>query len=256
MGEAAVRTRVVNDGVLVIEINRPHARNAVTLEVSELIAEAVERLDGDQDLAVGVLTGAGGTFCAGMDLKAFAAGERAEIPERGFGGLVEAPPRKPLLAAIEGFALAGGFELALACDLIVAGRDAVVGLPEVTRSLVAIGGGLIRLPRRVPYHVAMEICLTGAPVSAERAYVLGIINRLVESGNALSGALDLAEQIRRNGPLAVQATKAIASQAKDWTESEAWRRQHEIGAPVFDSYDAHEGAVAFAQKRPPVWRGR
>jgi enoyl-CoA hydratase len=173
--------RVESDGdVLVITIDRPEARNAVNLTVAEGIAAALDRLDSDAELRVGILTGAGGTFCAGMDLKAFVAGERPYVAERGFAGIVQGPPRKPIIAAVEGWALAGGFEIALACDLIVAARDARFGIPEVKRGLVAAGGALIRLPRRIPYHVAMELALTGDPVGAERAYELGIASRLTE----------------------------------------------------------------------------
>ena len=165
----AVRAAVDGD-VLVVTIDRPEARNAVNLEVAEGIAAAIDQLDGDDALRAGILTGAGGTFCAGMDLKAFVAGERPYVGERGFAGLVQQPPRKPLIAAVEGWALAGGFEIALACDVIVAARDARFGIPEVKRGLVAAAGGLLRLPRRIPYHLAMELALTGEPIGAERAY--------------------------------------------------------------------------------------
>ncbi len=199
-----------------------------------------------------MLTGDGGTFCAGMDLKAFVAGERSHVEGRGFAGIVQGPPRKPLIAAVEGWALAGGFEVALACDLIVAARDARFGIPEVKRGLVAAGGALIRLPRRIPYHLAMELALTGDPISAERAADLGIVSRLTEPGEALAAALQLARTIAANGPLAVDATKRLLVA----DEGDAWERQAEIVAPVFASEDAREGSVAFAEKRPPVWRGR
>jgi enoyl-CoA hydratase len=245
--------RVEADGdVLVVTIDRPEARNAVNLAVAEGIAAALDRLDGDDALRVGVLTGAGGTFCAGMDLKAFVAGERSHVEGRGFAGIVQGPPRKPLIAAVEGWALAGGFEVALSCDVIVAARDARFGIPEVKRGLVAAGGALIRLPRRIPYHVAMELALTGDPIGAERAYELGIIARLAAPGVALADARSLAAVIAANGPLAVDATKRVL--AAD--ESGAWERQAEIVGPVFASEDAREGALAFAEKRPPVWRGR
>jgi enoyl-CoA hydratase len=248
---AAVRVEADGD-VLVVTIDRPEARNAVNLPVAEGIAAALERLDGEDGLRVGVLTGAGGTFCAGMDLKAFAAGERPHVEGRGFAGIVQAPPRKPLIAAVEGWALAGGFEIALACDLIVAARDARFGIPEVKRSLVAAGGALIRLPRRIPYHAVMELALTGDPIGAERAYELGLIARLVGPGEALAVARELAAAIAANGPLAVDATKRILVA----DETEAWERQAAIAEPVLASEDAREGARAFAEKRPPVWRGR
>jgi len=249
--------RAEPDGdVLVVTIDRPEARNAVNLAVAEGIAAAVDRLDGDDGLRAGILTGAGGTFCAGMDLKAFVAGERPFVGDRGFAGLVQRPPRKPLIAAVEGWALAGGFEVALACDLIVAARDSRFGIPEVKRGLVAAAGALLRLPRRIPYHLAMELALTGEPIGAERAAQVGIVSRLTEPGEAVAGARELAAQIARNGPLAVDASKRIVAAAADWAEAEAWERQAEITAPVFTSEDAREGATAFAEKREPVWRGR
>jgi enoyl-CoA hydratase/carnithine racemase len=245
--------RVEADGeVLLVTIDRPQARNAVNLAVAEGIAAALERLDGDDALRVGVLTGAGGNFCAGMDLKAFVAGERPHVEGRGFAGIVQGPPRKPLIAAVEGWAVAGGFEIALACDLIVASRDARFGIPEVKRSLVAAGGALIRLPRRIPYHAAMDLALTGDPISAERAYELGLVARLAAPGEALAAARELAAAIVANGPLAIDATKRIL--AAD--EAGAWERQAAIADPVLASEDAREGAQAFAEKRPPVWRGR
>jgi len=241
-----------DDGVLVVTIDRPEARNAVNLAVAEGIAASLDRLDGEDELRVGILTGAGGTFCAGMDLKAFVTGERPYVGDRGFAGIVQRPPRKPLIAAIEGWALAGGFEIALACDLIVAARDARFGIPEVKRGLVAAGGALIRLPRRIPYHVAMELALTGDPIGADRAYELGIASRLTEPGGALAAARELAATIAQNGPLAIDATKRIlvADETADWERAGA------ISGPVFGSEDAQEGARAFAEKRPPIWRGR
>jgi enoyl-CoA hydratase len=242
--------------VLVVTIDRPEARNAVNLAVAAGIAEAMDRLDEDPSLRAGILTGAGGTFCAGMDLKAFVAGERPFVSDRGFAGIVQRPPRKPLVAAVEGWALAGGFEVALACDLIVAARDARFGIPEVKRSLVAAGGALLRLPQRMPYGPAMELALTGDAITAERAYELGLVNRLTDPGGAVDAALELASTIARNGPLAVDATKAILQQQFDWTEEEFWLRQGELAGPVFGSDDAREGAIAFSEKREPVWRGR
>jgi len=246
----------VDGAVLVITIARPAQRNAVNRAVAGGIAEAVDRLDGDDDLRAGVLTGAGGYFSAGMDLKAFATGERPHVPGRGFGGLVERPPRKPLVAAVEGFALAGGMELALACDLIVAARGARFGLPEVTRGLVPAAGGLLRLPARVPRGAALELVLTGAPMSSERAYELGLVTRLAEPGAALEEALALAAAIAANAPLATVAAKSILDQAQGWPADEAWPRQRAIADPVIGSEDAREGALAFAQKRPPRWHAR
>lgn len=251
----AVSTHADGD-VLVITIERPTARNAVNRAVAEGIAAALDRLDGEEALRVGILTGAGGYFCAGMDLKAFVAGEQPHAGDRGFAGIVRRSSRKPLIAAVEGFALAGGFEVALACDLIVAARDARFGIPEVKRSLVAAGGALIRLPRRVPYHVAMELALTGDPIDAPRAHAIGIVNRLAEPGEAIAAARELAAAIARNGPLALDASKRILTAAPDWSEAEAWERQGEISGPVFASEDAREGAIAFAEKRAPAWKGR
>src|SRR5215207_7120754 len=243
-------------GVLTITFNRPQARNAVNQALAEGVAAALDRLDGEDDLRIGIVTGAGGTFCAGMDLKAFVAGERPWVGDRGFAGITQRAARKPLIAAVEGYALAGGFEVALSCDLIVAARDARFGIPEVKRGLVAGAGGLIRLPKRIPYHLAMELALTGEPVDAPRAMDLGIVNRLAEPGEALAAAHELAAQIARNAPLALSASKAIVQRAGEWTEDEAWQRQDEIVRPVFGSEDALEGARAFAEKREPRWRTR
>ena len=244
------------NGVLVITINRPEAKNALDRAVAEGVAAAVDELDGSDDLRVGVLTGAGGTFSAGMDLKAFLRGETPAIEGRGLCGITQTPPRKPLIGAVEGWALAGGFELLLACDLIVAAENARFGVPEVTRSLVAAGGAALQLPRRVPFNVALEMLLTGEPLTAVRAAEIGLVNRLTAEGRALEGALELAATIAANGPLAVAATKAVARGSADWTFAEGWPEQAGIIAPVFASEDAREGATAFAEKRPPVWKGR
>jgi enoyl-CoA hydratase len=243
-------------GVLLITLNRPEARNAINRAVAEGMAAALDRLDGDDELRVGILTGAGPAFCAGMDLKAFVAGERPYAAGRGFAGITQRASRKPLIAAIEGFAVAGGFEVALSCDLIVAARDAKVGIPEVKRGLVAAAGALIRLPKRMPYHLAMELALTGDFISAERAQALGVVNRLAEPGGAVDAARELAAAIVRNGPLAIDGSKQIIAAAQDWTEAEAWERQGEIVGPIMSSEDAREGSIAFAEKRDPVWRGR
>ncbi|MFT4229554.1 MAG: crotonase/enoyl-CoA hydratase family protein [Microbacterium sp.] len=244
------------DGVLVIALNRPAQRNAMTLAAAEAIAAALDELDASDDLSVGVLTGNGGTFCAGMDLKRFAAGERPVVPGRGFAGLVEAPPRKPLIAAVEGWALGGGFEVVLACDLVVAAATAKFGVPEVKRGLVARGGGMIRLPDRLPRAIALELLLTGDPIDAARAAHFGLVNQVVDEGGALDAALELARRISANAPLATAAAKAIAVASRDWPQSEAFARQQELSDPVFASQDAREGATAFAERRAPVWRGR
>ena len=242
--------------VLVITINRPDQRNAVNAAVATGIAAAMDELDGEAQLSAGVITGAGKGFCAGMDLKAFVTGERPWAGDRGFAGITQRASVKPLIAAIEGFAVAGGLEVALACDLIVAARGARLGIPEVKRSLVAAGGGLLRLPRMLPRNVAMELALTGDPIGAERAHELGLVNRLAEPGEALSVALELASAIAQNGPLALAASKRILNEALDWPDSEFFERQQAITEPVMASEDAREGATAFAEKRPPAWKGR
>jgi enoyl-CoA hydratase len=244
------------DGVQVITINRPDARNALDRAVAERVAAAVDELDASDELRVGVLTGAGGTFSSGMDLKAFLRGESPAIEGRGLCGITQTPPRKPLIGAVEGWALAGGFELLLACDLVVAAETARFGVPEVKRSLVAAGGAALQLPRRIPFAVALEMLLTGDPLDAARAAQLGLVNRVTAEGGALEGALALAATIAANGPLAVAASKEIARRSADWTSSEGWTEQARLVGPVFASEDAREGAAAFAEKRAPVWKGR
>jgi enoyl-CoA hydratase len=242
--------------VLVITINRPDQRNAINGAVANGIAAALDQLDGSGDLSLGVLTGTGKGFSAGMDLKAFVAGELSWAGDRGFAGITQRSTVKPLIAAVEGFAVAGGLEVALACDLIVASRGTRLGIPEVKRSLVAAGGGLLRLPRVLPRNVAMELALTGDPISAERGYELGLVNRLAEPGAALEAALELADAIAANGPLALAASKRILTESVDWPDSEFFARQGEIVGPVMASEDAREGATAFTEKRAPVWQGR
>jgi enoyl-CoA hydratase len=242
--------------VQVVTINRPQARNALDAAVARGVAAAVDELDATDKLRAGVLTGAGGFFSAGMDLKAFLRGETPAIEGRGLCGITRTPPRKPLIAAVEGGALAGGFELVLACDLVVAARGARFGVPEVKRSLVAAGGAALLLPQRVPRAVAVELLLTGEPMDAERAAAVGLVNRVVDEGTALDAAVELAGVIAANGPLAVAATKEIVQSVPAWGPEEMWARQDQVIAPVFASDDAREGSVAFAERRPPVWRGR
>jgi enoyl-CoA hydratase len=244
------------DGVLTVMLNRPEVRNAINAATARAVSAALDELDASQDLSVAVLTGSGGMFCAGMDLKAFLAGERPTVPGRGFAGLVERPPRKPIIAAVEGAAVAGGFEIALACDLIVAAENARFGLPEVQRGLVAAGGGLLRLSRHVPYHLAVEWALTGDYVSAAQARAAGLVSRITAPGDALAQAVELARRIARNGPLALAATKRVLAECQDWTSAEAFARQREITEPVRESADAREGARAFVEKRDPQWQGR
>ena len=244
------------DGVLVITINRPEAKNSVNAAVASGVAAALDELDADDDLRVGVLTGAGGTVCAGMDLKAFLQGESPIVEGRGLAGVTQQPPRKPLIAAVEGWALAGGFEVMLACDLVVASEAARFGVPEVKRGLVAGAGAALRLPERVPLPIALELLLTGDPIDARRAAELGLVNRVTAEGAALDGALELAGTIAANGPLAVAVTRQIARGSRDWATEEGWTRQDELMGPVFVSEDAQEGVQAFAEKRQPVWKGR
>jgi enoyl-CoA hydratase len=242
--------------VLLITLNRPEVRNAVNGALAEGVATALDELDADDGLSVGILTGAGGFFCAGMDLGAFVKGESPYYGDRGFAGIAQRASRKPLIAAIEGFAVAGGLEIALACDLIVAAEGAKLGIPESKRSLVAAGGALLRLPRRMPYHAVMELALTGDPLPAERFHELGLVNRVTPKGGAVDAALELAEAIGRNGPLALTAAKQILQEQFDWSSGEMWERQGAIAGPVMTSEDAKEGASAFKEKREPQWKGR
>jgi len=243
------------DGILVVTINRPEAKNAMTKAAAEGIAAAMDRLDSDDSLRVGILTGAGGTFCSGMDLKGFLRGESPSIEGRGFGGIVQKPPEKPLIAAVEGYALAGGLELMIACDLVVANAGAKFGIPEVKRGLVAAAGGVMMLPDQIPERIAMELALTGDFIDAPRAYELGLINRVTD-GDALAGAKELAARIVANGPLAVKVSKQVIKQSRGWPMDERYKRQTQLIAPVFVSEDAREGAAAFAEKRAPNWKGK
>ena len=240
------------DRVLLITLNRPESRNAINTELAEGVVRAIDELDRDDGLTVGVLTGAGSGFCAGMDLKAFAAGQ----PPKGMLSFVKNGSTKPLIAAIERFALAGGLEVALACDLVVAARGARLGIPEVAVGLFASGGALLRLPDRLPYGVAMEMALTGDPITAEQAYEYGLISRLAEPGHAVDEAITLAGRVAKNAPLAVRASQRLVRDSRGRSEAEFWELQRPHIGPVFRSEDAREGPRAFAEKRPPVWTGR
>ncbi len=251
-GQVAVER---DNAVMVITIDRPAVRNAIDYDTAQALSAAFDELDASPSLSVAVITGSNGMFSAGMDLKAFAAGGRLPRSERGFAGVVWKPPRTPLIAAVEGFAVGGGFEIVLACDLVVAARDAVFGLPEVQRGQCASGGGLLRLPRRIPYHRAMELILTGERLGAEAAEHLGLVTRLAPPGGALAEARRLAERIAANGPLAVAASKRVVVESQDWSSTEAFDRQEAIVDPVRSSADAREGALAFSEKRAPIWRG-
>jgi enoyl-CoA hydratase len=243
------------DGMVIVTINRPAQKNAVNRAVSYGVCEALDEMDHRNDLRIGILTGAGGTFCAGMDLKAFLRGEVTRVKGRGILGIAMTPPRKPLIAAVEGYALAGGFESVLACDLVVAARDAKFGLPEVKRGLAAAAGGLMRLPRLIPQRIAMEAALTGDMIGAERLYQYGLINVLVEPGQALEEAKKLARRIMVNAPLAVAASKQVIIEQQDWPIDEMFARQESITGHLLKTADAREGAGAFAEKRSPQWRG-
>jgi enoyl-CoA hydratase len=252
MSEVLTETR---DGVLIVTLNRPEAKNAATKLLSELVAAAMDTLDNDDSLRVGIITGAGGTFCSGMDLKGFLRGETPFVAGRGFAGLTEAPPKKPLIAAVNGYALAGGFEIMLACDLVVANRDAKFGIPEAKRGLAAAAGGLVRLPRQINPRLAMELALTGDFIGATRAYEIGLINRVTD-GDALDGALELAAAITANGPLAVARSKQVIVESREWSEADMWSKQGETLGNLFMTEDAREGASAFAEKRKPNWKGK
>ena len=246
----------VEGGIATITLNRPHVRNAVDKPTADALAAVLDEVDERADVTVAVITGNGPTFCAGMDLKAFSATRERPLHDvRGAFGIVRKPPAKPIIAAIEGNALGGGLEIALACDLIVATRSSRLGLPEVQRGLVAAAGGVVRLPRRIPRGVAMELILTGQPISAERALELGLVNRLAEDGQALAVARELAALIAANAPLAVRAAKRIADESADWALDDAFDLQARYTDEVRSSSDAAEGARAFVEKRVPQWTG-
>ena len=248
----------VDGHVATLTLNRPDQRNAVSPELALALEAAVQRFEQDDDVWVAVLTGAGPNFCAGADLKAIAAGRGAELSTQagGFAGFVRCPRTKPVIAAVRGFALAGGTELVLACDLVVAGRDAQFGLPEVTRGIVAAAGGLFRLPRVLPPARAMELVLTADRLGAEEAHRWGMVNALVEPDDVLSAARELAERICRNAPLAVRESLAIARDALRIDDAEGWERSRAAMERVRDSEDAREGVQAFVEKRPARWTGR
>ena len=239
-------------GVLLVTLNRPEALNAIDSSIARGLTAAIQELDDDPALTAGVLTGAGRGFCSGMDLKAFA----AEGPPQGFDSFIKLGSQKPLIAAIEGFALAGGLEVALVCDILVAARDAKLGIPETRVGLFAAGGALFRLTRHVPYGVAMELALTADSIDAPTAHAHGLVTRLAEPGTAIDVALELAARIARNGPLGVIASKQIIREASQLTDAEAWDWQQPLADQVFTSEDSKEGPRAFAEKRPPVWTGR
>lgn len=240
-------------GVRVITITRPHKRNAIDRPTALALAAAFDEFDADDSASVAILTGAGGYFSAGADLVSVAAGDVPVIEGRGFAGITRRTPVKPVIAAVEGYAYAGGFELALACDLIVASSTASFALPEVKRGLIAAGGGLLRLPDRMPYHIAMELALLGEPITAARLAELGLINRLTGPGKALDTALELAGKIQLNGPVAVKTAKRIISESRYAAAEARFAAQEEIVAPLRSGPEAREGALAFVERRDPAW---
>jgi enoyl-CoA hydratase len=241
----------VRGRVLLVTLNRPDQMNAINTDLAQGLVAAMEQLDSDDGLSIGVLTGSGRGFCSGMDLKAFAAGG----PPRGFDTFLENGSNKPLIAAIEGFALAGGLEVALTCDLLVAASGAKLGIPEAGVGLFAAGGALLRLPRRLPYGVAMEMALTADPMTAEQAHEYGLVTRVADKGEAVNVALQLAERIARNAPLALAASKQLIRESAGVTEADFWTMQGPLMRSVFTSNDAKEGPRAFAEKRAPSWTG-
>jgi enoyl-CoA hydratase len=244
------------DHVALLTLNRPEARNAVSPEVSQTMASLLDEVEADPALRAVVLTGRGDVFSAGADLKVIAQGKANDIArgKGGFAGVVTRDFPKPMIAAVNGPALAGGFEIVLACDLVVAADSARFGIPEVKRGLMAAAGGLIRLPKRVPLAIALELAMTGDPIDAARALQLGLVNRVVSADRVVDEAIALAERIGENSPIAVRNSRQLVREAAELTEDEGWARTLELMTPVFESGDAIEGATAFAEKRPPVWR--
>ena len=247
----------IRDRIAIITLNRPEARNAVSQQLAEDLEAAIDRLEADDALWIGILCGNGPAFCAGADLKAIASGEARLTTERGgFAGLVRRVRTKPLIAAVEGPAVAGGTEIVLSCDLVVASTTARFGLPEVKRSLVANAGGLFRLPRALPINLAMEMALTGDDLDAEVAHRHGLVNRLVQPGHALATAVELAEAVNANAPLAVRASRRVVLAARLLEDDEAFEVAADATREVFRTEDFREGPRAFVEKRSPIWTGR
>jgi enoyl-CoA hydratase len=255
-GPNAISTERRGDHLLIIRIDRPHRRNAFDGATAHALEAAIDGFEADDQLRCAILTGSDVVFSSGQDLIAAATGDRGATKRRGGFGIMAEPPTKPIIAAVEGHALAGGLELCLACDLIVASRTAMMGIPEAARSLVAVGGGCFRLPKRIPYHLAMELAITGKPWPATRFAELGLVNKLTEPGGAVAGAIELAADVLAAGPLAVRASKQIVRHAYDWDDADGWANQMEYARPVMASEDLQEGLRAFAEKRAPVWKSR
>ncbi|MDE2930694.1 MAG: crotonase/enoyl-CoA hydratase family protein [Chloroflexota bacterium] len=255
-GKEAISTEVISNHLLLVKINRPHRKNAFDFATAQALEDAVDAYEEDDSLFCAILAGSDDVFSSGQDLIAARYGDFGVTTRRGGFGIMNIPPAKPIIAAVEGFCLAGGLELCLACDLVVAAKDSKMGIPEAQRSLVAIGGGCFKLPKRIPYHLAMELVLTGKTWSAEKMAELGFVNRLTEPGEALSGAMELAHEVIACGPVAVKAAKQIVRHAYDWSDDEAWIKQRQYSDLVRGSEDWQEGLQAFAEKRKPVWKGR
>ncbi len=247
----------VDGGVMEITLNRPEARNAINENLAVLLGAALDELNSNDQITVAIISGAGGNFCAGADLKELAkTGGFSKKLQEGMSKITTDPPEKPIIAAIEGFAVAGGTEMAMNCDIIVAASNARFGIPEVKRGLIAAGGALVSLQNHMSLKAAMELALTGDIFDANRAKDLGLINHVTEPGESVAVAREIAVTIAKNGPFAVKQTKKLLKAALDWSESEKWERQGEYVGPVFASEDAVEGPTAFAEKREPVWKGK
>ena len=255
-GADAIKSERIGDHLFVIRIDRPQRRNAFDYATSCALESAVDEYEQDDTLYCAILAGSDVVFSSGQDLIAARYGDFGVTARRGGFGIMNIPPGKPIIAAVEGFCLAGGLELCLACDMVVASREARMGIPEASRSLVAIGGGCFKLPKRIPYHLAMELALTGKSWTAERMAELGFVNRLAEPGTALDVAIELANEVLEAGPLATRASKQIVRHAYDWSDDEAWIKQRVYSDSVRGSEDYKEGLQAFSEKRKPVWKGR
>jgi enoyl-CoA hydratase len=244
--------------IALLTLNRPEARNAISPEVSQAMAGLLDAIEADDELRAVVLTGSGDVFSAGADLKVVAQGRGMDIArgKGGFAGIVNRDFPKPVIAAVNGPALAGGFEIVLSCDLVVAADTARFGIPEVQRGLMAAAGGLIRLPKRVPLAIALELAMTGDPIDAPRALALGLVNRVVTGAEVLDTACAIADRIGENSPIAVRLSRRLVREAAEIPEAEGWQRTNELAVQVFASGDAVEGATAFAEKRKPVWQSK